>query len=531
MLVALGAASPAVAQDEPRALGPNANVQGRLGASSERLPDGAAYDCYAIETQPGQQVTVTMRSQAFDSRLWISRGGQCATARLQHDNDDALGRDARISFTAAGGRYLILARTKAAEGAGAYRLTLEGGAPMQMAAVEAPRGEGERVALMNQQVAQREARLAAEAARRAAEAEAARVAELERQAMERQERREREERNAALFGTFMNTLSSELANHQQQQYEQQAFLNDLNRQAQQVAAQREASEQRAREAEQSARQAQQQQNAQGMARQLAEANAYRERQMAQTTDPAERQRLAAQSASALQAARQLGVEGDVRNQTQAIMSGRQSSAMQDQADAQQSQRDQAEAERRAAEQRQIQQAEQRRLAEQQRQQEAQRQAEQQRTQQQAEQRRQEEQQRQAAARAEEERRRAAANVPPVYAAAPPIGRLTEDWSPWFTHATHNGVVISWRARIYDRQNLRIQWKCDNRSGERRYCSIGDKTYRCYAGSTPVGSGGGMGEASDVGIGREYAFIGENGCNGNGLTFVLPRSDVRATPTT
>src|SRR5690606_28643683 len=131
MLVALGAGLPVAAQDGPQALGPDANVQGRLTASSPRLPDGAAYDCYAIETAPGQRVTVTMRSQAFDSRLWIARGGQCATARLQEDNDDALGRDAQISFTAAGGRYLILARTKAAEGAGAYRLTLEGGAPIQ----------------------------------------------------------------------------------------------------------------------------------------------------------------------------------------------------------------------------------------------------------------------------------------------------------------------------------------------------------------------------------------------------------------
>lgn len=85
---------------DPRLLPPDADVQGRLTASSDRLPDGAAYDCYAIETEPGQQVTVTMRSQAFDSRLWVARGGQCASARLQQDNDDFEGRDARVGHVA-----------------------------------------------------------------------------------------------------------------------------------------------------------------------------------------------------------------------------------------------------------------------------------------------------------------------------------------------------------------------------------------------------------------------------------------------
>lgn len=531
MLVALGAGLPAAAQDGPQALGPDANVQGRLTASSPRLPDGGAYDCYAIETTPGQQVTVTMRSQAFDSRLWIARGGQCATARLQEDNDDALGRDAQVSFTAGGGRYLILARTKAADGAGPYRLTLEGGAPMQTATVAAPRGEDERVALMNRQVAQREARLAAEAAaRRAAEAQR-QLEEMERRERERQERQESQARNAAIFNTFVNTLGSELANYQQQQNEQQAFLNDLNRQARAVARQREEAEQRQREAEQAARQAEQRQGHEALARQLAEANAYRERQIAQTTNPAERQRLAAQSAGALQAARQIGMEDQVRGQTQAILAGRQSSAMVDQQTAQQQRREQAEADRRAAEQRQIQQAEQRRVEEQRRLEEQRRQADEQRQIQLAEQRRQEQARQAAAERAEAERRRAAANAPAVYASAPAVGRLTRDWSQWYTHATHNGVTISWRARIYDSDSLRIQWKCDNRSGERRYCSIGDKSYRCYAGNAPAGQGGGMGEASDVGVGREYTFIGETACNGSNLTFVLPQARATAVPTT
>jgi hypothetical protein len=94
---------------------------------------------------------------------------------------------------------------------------------------------------------------------------------------------------------------------------------------------------------------------------------------------------------------------------------------------------------------------------------------------------------------------------------------------------HLRLTISWRARVYDRESLRVQWQCDNRSGERRYCSISDKTYACFAGNVPAGQGGGIGEASDVAAGRQYAFVGETGCRGDGLTFLLPQARVGATP--
>ncbi len=509
-------------QSGPRTLDPDSQVSGRLGEGGERLPDGTPFDCYAIETRPGQRVILTLNAEAFNGRLLVARGGQCAGARLQHDSGTA--SPAGLGFTGAGGRYLVLVRPRGTEGAGPYTLKVEGGAPMQTAAIEARPGDAERLALMNSQVRQREAQLAAEAARRVAEAEQRRLAELERQQQEAEARAERQANAANLFNTFVGTLSSELNNYQVQRAEQQAFLNDVQYQAEEIARQREAAERaerRAREAEQERERTQQRQNAQGLATQLAEANAYRERQMAQATDPGERQRLAAQSAGALDVARQLGVEGDVRNQTQAIMAGSQSSAMMDHADAQQQRRDQLESERRAAEQRQIQQAEARRLAEEQRQV------------QQAEQRRQEHAReqlaQQAAERAEQQRRRAAAEVQTAYTSAPPIGRLTQDWSQWFTHATHNGVTIAWRARIYDRDSIRVQWRCDNQSGERRYCSISDKTYACYAGNVPAGQGGGIGEASDVAAGRQYAFVSETGCRGTGLTFLLPQARVSATP--
>ena len=524
LVLALGLASAAEArQSAPRALNPDSQVSARLALDGERLPDGSLFDCYAIETSPGQQVNLSIETQAFAGRIWVARGGQCASARLQHDSGAS--GPPQLDFTAAGGRYLVLVRPRSAEGSGLYKLKIQGGLPQQMAAAETRPGEAERLALMNRQVQQREARLAAEAARQAAEAEQRRLDELQRRQWEAEAEAERQANAGAIFNAFIGGFSSEMNNIQNQQANQQAFLNDLARQNQQIARQREQVEraqQRAREMEQEQQNAQRQQNARGLASQLAEANAYREREMAQTTDPAERQRLAAQSADALATARQLGVEGEVRSQTQAILAGSQSSAIMDHADARQQSRNQMEAERRATEQRQIQQAEQRRLAKQ-------RQQEEQRTILQAEQRRLENQRQASNARAVENTRQADANIPTIYSPAPPVGRLGQDWSPWFPYATHNGAVISWRARINDRESLRVQWQCDNRSDERRYCSISDKAYTCFAGNSPAGQGGGIGEASDVAPGRQYAFGSEIGCRGDGLTFLLPQARVSAMP--
>jgi hypothetical protein len=96
-------------------------VEGRLGEKSQRLPDGTPYDCYAVSTEPGQEISVTLRSSDLNSALRVARGALCSASAIQHDNDnfEAGSQDSRITFRAAGGRYLVLARAADADAVGA----------------------------------------------------------------------------------------------------------------------------------------------------------------------------------------------------------------------------------------------------------------------------------------------------------------------------------------------------------------------------------------------------------------------------
>ncbi len=194
-----------------------------------------------------------------------------------------------------------------------------------------------------------------------------------------------------------------------------------------------------------------------------------------------------------------------------------------------------------------QQVDQRRIAEQQRVEAQRRQDEQQRLEQQRQEQQRQEQQRQeaqrkaeqdriAAQRRKEEERKAAEarrglGTPVQLATAPPIGTLSKDWSGWYRYGSHNNVDVHWRARLYD-DGIRVQWRCSNNTSDKRYCSIGgdntgNKIYHCYRGTTPVGRGGAMGEASDVRAGGEYQFMGETACNRMNATFLLPEVKISA----
>lgn len=110
---------------------------------------------------------------------------------------------------------------------------------------------------------------------------------------------------------FQSTLNTAMAEHQQQQMQQQAYLDNLNAQADAARRQREAAEQaqaRQRAAEQAA---QQQAGREATAAQLANGIAYRNQQLARTTDAATRQRLLADNEAALKAAQQIGMHAQV----------------------------------------------------------------------------------------------------------------------------------------------------------------------------------------------------------------------------
>jgi hypothetical protein len=234
-LVTLLACSIAAAQGvKPVEVTRDQSIDAALTADATRLEDGTPYGCFSINTRTGEEITVTLRSNAFDSGLHVSRGALCSASALKFDNDnfEPTTRDAQVRFTAAGGRYLILARGVVTGSQGAYTLRVTSGvtetaqitsprtslqaetsgvaAPTQQtASIDAPMGEVkmDRRALMNQQVAAHRAKLAAEEARlKALEAEK----EMEEQARRREERLAREqrsERNAQMFGAIMNGLN------------------------------------------------------------------------------------------------------------------------------------------------------------------------------------------------------------------------------------------------------------------------------------------------------------------------------------
>ena len=120
---------------------------------------------------------------------------------------------------------------------------------------------------------------------------------------------------------FQGAMNTALAEQQRQQAQQQAYVNNLNAQAQ--AAQR-AQAEKQRQAQQSAadeRAQQQQVGRDALATQLADGIAYRNSQMAKTSDAATLQQLRRDNEAALQAAQQIGarsqVDGMVTRSTQA----------------------------------------------------------------------------------------------------------------------------------------------------------------------------------------------------------------------
>lgn len=195
---------------------------------------------------------------------------------------------------------------------------------------------------------------------------------------------------------FQNTLNAEMANYQAQQAQQDAYYRNLQAQANaQAEAQAQAERQR-QLAEQQQKAAQQQAGREALARQLADGIAYRNQQIAKTTDAAALQKLRRDNEAALQAAQQIGMYSQVDSMaTQTTQAGF------DQARAQRAEQQQAEQQRLAAERVQRERAEAQQRAEQQK-----LAAEQARAQRELEAKQRAEQQRLAAQRMEQEKKQA-----------------------------------------------------------------------------------------------------------------------------
>jgi hypothetical protein len=181
---------PAAAEvTQPKTIVPGQTIESTLRADAPKLDDGLPFGCYAVETAPGDRVSVVLSSKSFKPVIRIARGALCSAALLQHESDPAVtGSEARIDFPAAGGRYLILARAAAPGASGDYELRVEGAIAAPTESVALANKEAERRLIMEREVARREAQLAAAEAerhRRAAD-EARRAAEFERMLAEQQ---------------------------------------------------------------------------------------------------------------------------------------------------------------------------------------------------------------------------------------------------------------------------------------------------------------------------------------------------------
>lgn len=262
-----GTSSPGLVR--PASLEVGLPLTAELTATAPRTPDGKPYNCYAIDTTAGGRWTVTLKSQAFDSGLSIARGALCSAASLQHQNDNAApgDLDARVTFTAVGGRYLILARGMSTTAAGAYELTatpeaadLGYGGSTQLA----DNRTDARRALMEAQVGERRAQLAEEAARKQAAEQAATQARLNAEAAARRAERERKRARSEAFNSFlgaavgaMGEVTNQMAAENSRiQAETSAMIARQAAQAevQRAAQQRAQAQARAQAAEQAARQ-------------------------------------------------------------------------------------------------------------------------------------------------------------------------------------------------------------------------------------------------------------------------------------
>lgn len=126
----LFAALPAAAQS---AIRPGGSVQGVLNASDRALEDGSYFECFALQAQAGQRVSVTLRSNDFDAFLAVVQGRDCSAGEaVETDDDSAGGTDSRVETTLGSGPYSIRVNTLGGGETGAYTLS------MAVAAAAAP---------------------------------------------------------------------------------------------------------------------------------------------------------------------------------------------------------------------------------------------------------------------------------------------------------------------------------------------------------------------------------------------------------
>jgi hypothetical protein len=107
-------------------------ASGSLDASDNKLSDDSYFEAYYVELAAGQQVTVTMRSGAFDTYLSIAPQGSSEASESNDDMEEG-NTDSRVTLTAAAaGTYVIIANSLEAGMTGDFTIvaTVSGGGSM-----------------------------------------------------------------------------------------------------------------------------------------------------------------------------------------------------------------------------------------------------------------------------------------------------------------------------------------------------------------------------------------------------------------
>ena len=100
-------------------------ARGQLSAFDTALPDGSYVDVYTYEGDPGDQVTVTMRSSDFDAYLTVGTQAGALFTPTARDDDSAGGTDAQLQATVGhDGRFVIRANSLSAGETGQYTLSV-----------------------------------------------------------------------------------------------------------------------------------------------------------------------------------------------------------------------------------------------------------------------------------------------------------------------------------------------------------------------------------------------------------------------
>lgn len=117
--------SGAARADEVTEIAAGEPVTGRLESTDPMLDDGTHYDVYRYAGRAGEQISITMRSEEFDT--YLSLRLEDGTI-IEEDDDNAGGTDARIiTELPDDGVYLVYANALFETGTGAYTLALETG--------------------------------------------------------------------------------------------------------------------------------------------------------------------------------------------------------------------------------------------------------------------------------------------------------------------------------------------------------------------------------------------------------------------